>query len=222
MSRICSFFNCTEDEVIEMYQQENLPTDILLKWSKLFRYDFFQNLFPASDIVRTTVGKRTRFQNGKIFLTSVSKEYLYQRNYYLHFGTNRFRCNDQNRGYGTIQNTKNYPLQMDRQVQISKPDYKRIYSDILSKKYPEKKEECISLLEKQSLSNLDIIRLNDKIFGRDNANKEFNQKHRSYQKSDILQILDYQKKYKLNNSQLANHFNISRNTVTKWKKMFLT
>ena len=111
---------------------------------------------------------------------------------------------------------------MDRQVQISKPDYKRIYSDILSKKYPEKKEECISLLEKQSLSNLDIIRLNDKIFGRDNANKEFNQKYRSYQKSDILQILDYQKKYKLNNSQLANHFNISRNTVTKWKKMFLT
>ena len=36
------FFNCTEDEVIEMYQQENLPTDILLKWSKLLEYDFFR------------------------------------------------------------------------------------------------------------------------------------------------------------------------------------
>ena len=42
MSRICNFFNCTEDEVIEMYQQENLPTDILLKWSKLLEYDFFR------------------------------------------------------------------------------------------------------------------------------------------------------------------------------------
>ena len=41
-SRICNFFNCTEDEVIEMYQQENLPTDILLKWSKLLEYDFFR------------------------------------------------------------------------------------------------------------------------------------------------------------------------------------
>ena len=40
--RICNFFNCTEDEVIEMYQQENLPTDILLKWSKLLEYDFFR------------------------------------------------------------------------------------------------------------------------------------------------------------------------------------
>ena len=42
ISRICNFFNCTEDEVIEMYQQENLPTDILLKWSKLLEYDFFR------------------------------------------------------------------------------------------------------------------------------------------------------------------------------------
>ena len=42
MSRICNFFNCTEDEVIEMYQQENLPTDILLKWCKLLEYDFFR------------------------------------------------------------------------------------------------------------------------------------------------------------------------------------
>ena len=42
MSRICNFFNCTEDEVIEMYQQENLPTDILLKWSKLLEYDFIR------------------------------------------------------------------------------------------------------------------------------------------------------------------------------------
>ena len=40
--RICNFFKCTEDEVIEMYQQENLPTDILLKWSKLLEYDFFR------------------------------------------------------------------------------------------------------------------------------------------------------------------------------------
>ena len=40
--RVCNFFNCTEDEVIEMYQQENLPTDILLRWSKLLEYDFFR------------------------------------------------------------------------------------------------------------------------------------------------------------------------------------
>ncbi|MGC4128926.1 MAG: transposase [Bergeyella sp.] len=42
MSRICNFLKCTEDEIKEMYQQENLLTDILLKWSKLLEYDFFR------------------------------------------------------------------------------------------------------------------------------------------------------------------------------------
>ncbi|WP_317165501.1 hypothetical protein [Chryseobacterium gallinarum] len=32
----------TEDEINEMYLQENLPTNILLRWSKLLEYDFFR------------------------------------------------------------------------------------------------------------------------------------------------------------------------------------
>lgn len=101
------------------------------------------------------------------------------------------------------------------------PDYKNIYEDILEKKYPHKKEECKTLLSKKKLSVLNIIELNERIFGTYKESEQFNQKHRSYSKSDILSILDYQKKYKLNNSQLANHFRLSRNTVTKWRKVFL-
>ena len=112
---------------------------------------------------------------------------------------------------------------MDKQAQI-KPNYKKIYTDILSQKYPEKKDKCISLLEKQNLSALDIINLNEQIFGAGTSktHNNSNQRHRSYSKADILKILDYQKKHKLNNSQLALHFKLSRNTVAKWKKMFLT
>ena len=103
------------------------------------------------------------------------------------------------------------------------PDYFQIYTDILDKKYPRKKEECKSILRKNSISVLDIIELDRKIFGNsDKESESFNQRHRSYSKSDILQILDYQKKHKLNNSQVASHFNLSRNTVTKWKKIFLS
>lgn len=102
------------------------------------------------------------------------------------------------------------------------PDYKRIYSDILTRKFSHKKEECRALLNKDDLSVLNIIELNQKIFGiADKQTENFNQKHRSYSKSDILRILEYQKKYKLNNIQLANHFKLSRNTVTKWRKCFL-
>ncbi len=101
------------------------------------------------------------------------------------------------------------------------PDYHRIYNDIINKKHPEKKEACKALLNKKELSVLDIIELNNKIFGLpDRATETFNQKHRSYDTSAILKILDYQKIYKLNNSELAQHFKLSRNTVTKWKKLF--
>ncbi|CAD0218247.1 helix-turn-helix domain-containing protein [Chryseobacterium sp. JV274] len=100
------------------------------------------------------------------------------------------------------------------------PNYKQIYIDIIKTKFPEKMEKCASLLHKADLSQIDIIDLNNRIFeGRDKEIEKLNQRLRSYNISSIKKILDYQKKYKYNNSQLANHFGLSRNTVTKWKKM---
>ena len=99
-----------------------------------------------------------------------------------------------------------------------KPDYHAIYTDILHKKFPHKVEENLYLLQKKSLSVIDILQLNERIFGK--SNKE-NQKYHSYHKSDILKMLDYQKKNRLNDTQLANHYKLSRNTVAKWRKIFL-
>jgi hypothetical protein len=104
----------------------------------------------------------------------------------------------------------------------TKPDYKAIYRDILQQKFPHKIKECLPLIEKKDLAAIDILALNQKIFGQHSTDsKNINQKYRSYSKSDILQILDYQKKKKLNNTQVATHFNLSRNSVSKWKKIFL-
>lgn len=101
-------------------------------------------------------------------------------------------------------------------------NYHAIYTDILQNKFPQKKEECRILLEKEYLSAIEIIELNKKIFGiPDKETESENRKHRSYNKSDILEMLDYQKEQQLNNSQLASHFKLSRNTVAKWKKNFL-
>lgn len=102
------------------------------------------------------------------------------------------------------------------------PDYKTIYTDILNKKYPHKKQDCKNILDKNNISVLDILELNRKIFGNsDKETESFNQKHRSYSKTDIIKILDYQKKHNLNNIQLARHFKLSRNTIAKWKKIFI-
>lgn len=104
-------------------------------------------------------------------------------------------------------------------MEKSSPNYKQIFKDILDRKYPEKRNVCENILNKTTLSIVDVIEINVKIFGKGIINNS--QKFRSYKKSDILNILDYQKENGLNNSQLANHFRLSRNTVAKWKKLFL-
>ncbi|MBE4948459.1 helix-turn-helix domain-containing protein [Chryseobacterium culicis] len=104
---------------------------------------------------------------------------------------------------------------------MQNPDYKKIYEDILVK-YPTKKEQCETILSKTVFSVKDVITINNIIFPKADQETQFaNQRHRSYDKTSILEILDYQTKNKLNNSELARHFKLSRNTVAKWKKQFL-
>ena len=42
MSRICNFLKCTEEELENMYLSKSLDSEILLRWSKLLKYDFFR------------------------------------------------------------------------------------------------------------------------------------------------------------------------------------
>ncbi|MCC3217995.1 helix-turn-helix domain containing protein [Chryseobacterium sp. X308] len=42
MNRICRFLDLTENEILEMYSKKSLDVEILLKWSKLLKYDFFR------------------------------------------------------------------------------------------------------------------------------------------------------------------------------------
>lgn len=102
-----------------------------------------------------------------------------------------------------------------------RPNYKNIYTDILQKKFPNRYDSFANILSKEELSDFDVIKLNNKIFGTTGKNNESqNQKYKSYDRSTIIEILGYQDKNKLNNSQLADHFKLSRNTVSKWRKMF--
>ena len=67
---------------------------------------------------------------------------------------------------------------------------------------------------------MDVIHLNDTLFrNKSKKTQEIDQTHRSYDKNTINWILNYQEKHQLNNTQLANHFKLSRNTVTNWKKL---
>lgn len=103
---------------------------------------------------------------------------------------------------------------------MTKPDYKKIYTDIIARNCPEKRKEYENILLKKRLNFLDVIELNKRIFrSKDMSSIAFNQQHRAYNKDTIAYILEFQKKNNLNNSQLASHFKLSRNTITKWKKI---
>ncbi|HAO27926.1 MAG TPA: transposase [Chryseobacterium indologenes] len=103
------------------------------------------------------------------------------------------------------------------------PDYHRIFNDILSKKNPVNKIACLKILEKKDLSALDVIKLNTLIFSYTERNTPSGigeNKHRSYNKTDILYMLDFQKENGYNNSQISLYFRVSRNSIAKWRMIF--
>ena len=101
------------------------------------------------------------------------------------------------------------------------PDYKQIYTDIIEEKFPEKIGDIKIMQKIEGISSvIDIITLNKMVFGEPELLIECgNQKLRSYDHKSIVNILDYQKKNKLNNTETANHFKMSRNTISKWKRI---
>lgn len=42
MERTCNFFKLKKQEILEMFEQEDISSEYLLKWSKLLEYDFFR------------------------------------------------------------------------------------------------------------------------------------------------------------------------------------
>ena len=100
------------------------------------------------------------------------------------------------------------------------PHYKKIYSDLIASKFPNRLEEFKPYFNKTNqLSAIDVIRINEQLFGIQ-ISKD-NKRLRSYEEKDIREILNYQKNYNLNNTLTAKQFKISRNTVAKWKKVFI-
>lgn len=107
---------------------------------------------------------------------------------------------------------------MDKQIQKVTPNYKRIYTDLIEMKYPEKKPLIIKFLNKKEILAIDVITINRILFkDAQDSISHFN----SYSKTDILYFLDYKKKFSLNNSQMSRKFGMSRNTLNKWEKLFI-
>lgn len=108
---------------------------------------------------------------------------------------------------------------MKNDMNKTAPNYVTIYRDLIKEKYPNKIKECEKILSKANLTALDVINI-ENIILQNRIKLQYNQKFRAYREHDILDILQYQKKHNLNNTMVARKFNLSRNTVAKWRKIF--
>lgn len=98
-----------------------------------------------------------------------------------------------------------------------RPNYKKIYQDMLKMEYPEKlKDPKIRELLDKLHTTEDVLKFNDKLF---NQSRE-NQKLKTYDKKTMLKLLQYQKKHGHSTSYMSRKYKISRTTLSKWKLMF--
>lgn len=56
IERISRFLGKTEYEIVKMYEQKSIDTDILLKWCKLLKFDFFR--FYTGHLILYSPGSR--------------------------------------------------------------------------------------------------------------------------------------------------------------------
>lgn len=98
-----------------------------------------------------------------------------------------------------------------------RPNYKKIYQDMLKLEYPEKlKDPKIKELLDKLHTTEDVLKFNDKLFKQSSEN----QKLKTYDKKTMMKLLQYQKKHGHSTSYMSRKYKISRTTLSKWKLMF--
>ncbi|WP_284462945.1 helix-turn-helix domain-containing protein [Chryseobacterium sp.] len=102
-----------------------------------------------------------------------------------------------------------------------RPNYKKIYQDMLTLEYPEKlKDPKIKELLGKLDTSEDVLKFNDRLFKPSREGQKNNQKLKTYDKKTMIKLLQYQKKHGHSTSYMSKKYKISRTTLTKWKLMF--
>ncbi|UZT97994.1 helix-turn-helix domain-containing protein [Chryseobacterium fluminis] len=102
-----------------------------------------------------------------------------------------------------------------------RPNYTKIYYDLLLEKQPEKlKDKKIKSLISDLTTAEKVLKFNELIFGPQGEDSINNHKLRSYNKETIIKILQYQKKHNLSKRFTAKIYGLSRTTIQKWHKDF--
>ncbi len=102
-----------------------------------------------------------------------------------------------------------------------RPNYKKIYLDMLKQDQPEKLQDPkVQSLLKNLKTTEDVLNFNELVFKQSKESLRNNQKLKTYDKKTMLKLLQYQKKHGFSTSFMSKKYKISRTTLAKWKKTF--
>ncbi len=102
-----------------------------------------------------------------------------------------------------------------------RPNYKKIYHDMLKLEHPEKlKDPKIRELLDKLHTTEDVLNFNEKIFEQSKESEKNNQRLKTYDKKTMFKLLQYQQKHGFSTSYMSRKYKISRTTISNWKKTF--
>lgn len=241
LERICKFFNLEEEDINAMYAAESLDTEILLKWCKLVKYDFFRvylahlQIF-APDATTTKISKpnsttpEVSFKKKiytptikKFILDSIENKTLTKLeaiDKYKIPKTTLYRWINKAKSQSSSQ--KKIEKKKNVETKKTNPNYDLIYRDIIETQENLDISVKGEMLDKtKSLKNsLSIIEMEERLV-RSKITKTSieNQNLKAYDPESIRRILKYQIDNCLTNVQTAHVFKCSKNSIAKWKKL---
>ncbi len=107
-------------------------------------------------------------------------------------------------------------------MKINNPNYFNIYFDLINEKFPSKIGLLDQYLEHKTITALDVLTLEKKLFKKVQEQVSNRAVFRAYKLEDIKVIIDFQTKNNWTNTKVAKHFGVSRNSIIKWKKIVFT
>lgn len=235
IKRICNFFGYNEDEIEAMYEQKSLDADLLLKWSKLLKYNLFlyyQNhliLYApyGASIATKKASNNTTYSFRKNIYTQEIKDHMV--NLVLKGGEEPMTvaqkyCIPKNTLYRWLRKSTPQEITTKKKNTVPKkgrrPEYKLIFQDLAQKQFGTTIPTSVQNKIEKLQNNLDILEVNSLIFNQKHSTRE-TAKMKVYDKESIEKILNIQQKEKLTNQEIASQFHVSRNSVAKWKKLYL-
>lgn len=237
MSRACQFLKCNVQDIEQMYSQESIDSDKLLRWCKLLDYNFFmlyhshlQLYSPSASLAKISSSQKEKTERlsykknlyspeiidyilGKLKRKELSAKEIIER-YHI--------------PKTTLYRWKKKGMNSEKEREYTKKDisYKTLYLDFIQESSGlnvDIKEVVCKMIDQWSEEHVDIENLYavNKLI-KDNMTNVFKnikyQQLNVYDESFMANVFRYQKCNQLSDLSISHQFQMSRNTISKWKK----